>query len=94
VNALESALPFQAGVYVICLITSLVCAGLLTRAFRRTRSNLLLWTALGFAFLALNNLLLFSDMVLFPDVSLWVFRQMAALAAIGVLLYGFIWDAQ
>jgi len=81
-------------VYGLCLFTSAVCAGLLLRAFRRNRSKLLLYTALGFIFLALNNLFLVADMVWFPGVYLMPFRQAANLAAIAVLIYGFTFEVR
>ena len=81
-------------VYILCLITSVVCAGLLLRAYGRSRARLLLWTALSFACLAVNNLFLVGDKVVFPDVDLLPLRQLAAVAAIGVLLYGFIWEVE
>ena len=81
-------------VYLLSLATSFVCALLLLRAYLRSRARLLLWTALGFVCLALNNLFLVADMVIFPDVDLWLPRPLAALAAIGVLLYGFVWEAE
>jgi biotin transporter BioY len=81
-------------VYLLCLITSLVCAGLLTRAWLRSRSKLLLWTALAFGFLAVNNLLLVADMILFAGVDLRWARHGSALIAISILLYGFIWEAE
>ena len=83
-----------AAVYVLCLLTSIVCAGLLLRAYARSRARLLLWTALSFVCLAVNNLFLVGDLVVFPEVDLWPMRQAAAIAAIGVLLYGFIWEAE
>lgn len=81
-------------VYLLCLLTSSVCATLLMRAYLRDRSRLLLWTAAGFVFLALNNLALVADMVIFPSVDLWAWRQLAAFIALGVLLYGFIWEVE
>lgn len=83
-----------ASVYLLCLTTSVVCALLVARAWRRTGSRLLLWTALSFAFLALNNLLVVADMVVFQSVDLWLWRQLAAGLAIGVLLYGFIGETR
>ncbi|HEY9217310.1 MAG TPA: DUF5985 family protein [Phenylobacterium sp.] len=83
-----------AAVYILCLATSVLCAGLLLRAYFASRSKLLLWTALSFVFLALNNLFLVGDLVVLPNVDLWPMRQAAALAAIGVLLYGFIWESE
>jgi hypothetical protein len=81
-------------VYLLCLATSLVCAALLARAWRRARSKLLLWTALSYALLALNNLLVGADLVVLPNLDRWWARQLSGLAALGVLLYGFIWEAE
>ena len=80
-------------VYGLCLLASLLCAGLLTRAWIKARTRLLLWTAVSFGFMALNNLLLVVDLVLLPvQVELWWPRQLALAAAIGVLVYAFIWE--
>ena len=80
-------------VYILCMLASLTCAGLLARAWRVSRSRLLLWTAISFGFLALNNLLLVADLVIFiTQVNLLPCRQAAAGLAIATLLYGFIWE--
>lgn len=80
-----------AAVYVLCLLTSASCAILLTRSYLKTRAGLLLWTAICFSLLALNNLLLVVDLVLFPaSVDLQLLRNLTALCAVSVLLYGFI----
>lgn len=80
-------------VYILCMLASLACAGLLTRAWRQSRSRLLLWTAISFGFLALNNLLLVADLVVFvTQANLLPYRQASAAAAIAVLLYAFIWE--
>lgn len=81
-------------VYLLCLATSVVCAGLLARAYRRSRHRLLLWCAVSFCLFALNNLLLVADLLLFPARDLWMWRQLSAGAALGVLLYGFIWERE
>jgi hypothetical protein len=81
-------------VYVLCLMASALCAALLVRAYRRTRTRLLLWSALSFVFLSVNNFFVVADMVLFPDFNFLVWRYGAALAAIAVLIYGFIWEAE
>ena len=83
-----------AWVYGLCLLASALCAGLLLRTWWQSRSRLLLWTATSFVFLAINNLFLVADMVVLPSVDLWYWRQAASLAAIGVLVYGFIWEAE
>lgn len=81
-------------VYLLCLVASAVCAYLLLHTWRRSRTRLLFWAALGFAALAVNNLFLVADLVLFPTVDLWLARQAASAAAVGLLLYGFIWEAE
>lgn len=81
-------------VYLLCLVTSVVCAWLLVRSYLRTRTSLLLWSALCFVLLALNNLFVVGDMVLLPAVDLSLGRQVTALAAVCVLLVGFIWETQ
>jgi drug/metabolite transporter (DMT)-like permease len=83
----------RAAVYVLCMLTSAACAFLLVRAWRRTRTELLLWTAACFVLLALNNVLLVVDLLVFPDNDLSLARQLTALGAVGVLLYGFVREA-
>lgn len=80
-------------VYVLCALTSLACAWLLLRAYRRTRQRLLLWSGLCFAGLALNNVLLVVDLRMVPEADLSLVRTFPALGGVALLLYGFIWDA-
>ena len=78
---------------ILCVATAAACAVLLMRAWRRTRSRLLLWTAVSFVLLAINNLLLVLDMFVFRTVDLWLPRVVTFLAALLLLLYGFVWEA-
>ncbi len=89
---MQSAAP--ASIYLLCLLTSAVCAWLLVRAYLRTRTTLLLWTAWCFVLLALNNLLLVADLVLFTELDLAIPRQLTTVAALGVLLVGFIRETE
>lgn len=79
-------------VYLLCTLTSGICAILLLRAFRQSRVRLLLWSSLCFVGLALNNLLLFIDMKVLPAMDLSVIRTIPALAGMACLLYGMIWE--
>lgn len=81
-------------VYALCAVTSALCAVLLLRSWLSGRQRLVLWTALGFAGLFLNNLLLVVDQSLFPDVDLQVLRDTSGLAAVLVLLGGLIWESR
>jgi hypothetical protein len=82
-----------ATIYVLCMGASAVCAVLLAQAYARTRSRLLLWTALSFALLTLNNLFLVLDMLVFLQTDLWPLRALTFQAALLLLLYGFVWEA-
>lgn len=81
-------------VYALCFLTSAVCAALLAGAYRRTQTRLLLWAAVSFVFLAINNFFVLADMVLFPTIDFLPFRYAAALGAVSALVYGFIWEAE
>jgi hypothetical protein len=79
--------------YILCMVTSAICAVLLARTYGRTRSRLLLWTAISFGLLTLNNLLLVLDMLVFVQIDFWPARAATFLGALLILLYGFIWEA-
>jgi hypothetical protein len=81
-----------AAVYILCFLTSAACAWLLGRSYRNSRAPLLLWSSICFSFLALNNLVLVFDLVVWPapEVDLRLPRLLLALAASCSLLFGFI----
>lgn len=85
---------FPAAVYTLCFLTSSACAALLGRSYRRTGTRLLMWSALCFALLAANNLVVILDLLILPDRDFRVARHALSLAALGVLLFGFIWDRE
>jgi hypothetical protein len=81
-------------VYLLCFATSAACAMLLGRSYRRSGMRLLLWSTLCFALLAANNLLLVIDLLLLRAVDFGIVRLLVSLAAVAVLLFGFIWDME
>ena len=81
-------------VYVLCALTSLACAVLLWRGWRRSRVRLLFWSALCFLGLTLNNALLFVDLVVWPESDLSLVRGVAALVALAVLVSGLVTDSE
>lgn len=85
---------FPAAVYALCFLTSAICALLLGRSYLKTRARLLLWSALCFVFLALNNFVVVLDMLVFAGVDLRLLRQGLALAGVLTLLAGFITDRE
>ena len=84
----------SAVVYVLCFLTSLICAILLLRGYRNSGARLLLWSGLCFAGFAANNALLFTDRVLVPNTDLAVVRALPTLIGLLLLLYGLIWEAE
>jgi hypothetical protein len=81
-------------VYVLCAITSCLCAVLLLRGFLASRTRLLLWSGLCFCFLAANNVLLVFDKVIVTGTDLQLARSVTGAVGVGVLLYGLIWETR
>ena len=79
-------------VYLLCAITSLICASMLLRSYLTNRTPLLFWSSLCFIGLAMNNILLFIDLVIVPTIDLSFYRALCALIAVLVLVFGLIWD--
>jgi hypothetical protein len=78
----------------LAALTSLACMVLLFRAYAANGVRLLLWSALCFVCLTANNMLLFFDLNIVPQLDLRVWRLGASLAGIVFLLYAFIWEAE
>lgn len=81
-------------VYILCALTSVLCAVLLFRGYRATRTSLLFWSSLCFAGLAGNNILLVLDRVVFPGVEMSLWRASMGLFAMIVLLFGLVWESR
>lgn len=82
-------------IYSLCAFTCLVAFVLLLRGWRATRLRLLFWSALCFAGLSINNVLLVLDKLIFPtqvDLSTW--RLVTALIAVLLLLFGLVWEEE
>jgi hypothetical protein len=76
----------------LAVLASFSCMVLLFRGYRKRRIRLLMWSAICFAGLTVNNIFLFADLVVFPDIDFRLPRVIAALTGMFFLLYGFIWD--
>lgn len=75
-------------VYILCAVTSLLCAILLWRGFKTNRNQLLFWSSICFIGFALNNILVFIDIVSLPQYDLSSLRILPALVGISALIYG------
>jgi len=78
----------------LAVLTCLACTILLFRGYARSGLRLLMWSALCFVCLTLNNLLLFFDLPVFTEIDLRPYRLAAALAGLLFLLYGFISESK
>lgn len=81
-------------VYILCALTSGLCAVLLLRGYRKSRARLLLWSGLCFTGLALNNLLLIVDVRFVPSIDLSLLRTFPAVIGISLLVYGLVWESR
>jgi hypothetical protein len=81
-------------VYILCAVTSLGCAALLLRAYLKRKTRLLLWSSLCFAWLTINNVILFADLVIWPQLDLTLWRNLTALAGFLVMIYGLVWETR
>ena len=78
-------------VYILCALTSLGCTWLLIGRYRKSRVDLLFWSAIAFLLLTVTNVLLFIDLgILGPEADLSLWRNGSTLAGVLVLLYGLI----
>ncbi|MBA3394379.1 MAG: hypothetical protein H0T89_17165 [Deltaproteobacteria bacterium] len=79
-------------VYLLCALTSVACAALLVRSYVKLRTRLLMLSALCFVGLAVNNILMFVDLVVVPQVDLSLVRSASGLVAVVLLLIGLLWE--
>ena len=79
-------------VYILSALISLACAVLLLRSYAQSRTGLLLWAAICFVGLTLNNAVLFVDKIVVTDVDLSLWRTIPALAGMLALVFGLLWE--
>lgn len=77
-------------VYFLCAATACCCAWLLLRAYLKTHARMLLWSALCFGGLTVNNVLLVLDRLVLTAADLSTWRLVVALVSVMLLLTGLI----
>jgi hypothetical protein len=80
-------------VYLLSVLVTLACAFLLLRAYVKVRQRLLLWSGLCFVGLTASNVIVVVDLVLLPDLDLYVWRLGAAAFSMLLLVYGLVWES-
>ena len=81
-------------IYLLCAATSLLVAMMLMRQYVKSRTRLVLWSAISFAGLAVNSVLVYVDLVMYTGVDLSVYRSAAGAVAMAVMLYALIWETR
>jgi hypothetical protein len=80
-------------IYLLSAATCLLSAILLLRTYVHRHQRLLLWSGLCFVGLMLENVMMYADVVLFPDVDLMLWRKLPGLLALLLLVFGLIWES-
>jgi hypothetical protein len=81
-------------VYLLCAATCLVCGVMLFRGYQQTKVRLLFWSSLCFMGLMLDNIMLYVDVVMVPDVNLAVWRKLPGFLATALLVFGLVWESK
>lgn len=81
-------------IYILCALASFACVVLLWRGYRQSKAPLLFWSAICFAGLTVNNLLLVVDTQVMPQVDLALIRLIPAVLGALALVYGLIMEAE
>jgi hypothetical protein len=82
-------------IYSLCALTSLACFVLLWRSWRASHARLLFWSALCFAALSANNVLLVVDKIVLPtEADLLYWRLSLAGLAVLLMIYGLVWGEE
>jgi Family of unknown function (DUF5985) len=78
-------------VYILSAFTSLLSAVLLLRGAFKRRGGLLFWSGLCFLAMAVSNVLLYLNFIVFPEVDLIVVARLTTAVGITLLNIGLIW---
>lgn len=84
----------SSAVYILATLVCLTSAVLLLRGYSLGRHRLLLWSGLCFIGLAISNLLVFLDLIIFPQIDLYLLRLVSAALSMLLLLYGLVWEGE
>jgi hypothetical protein len=82
----------ESAVYISCALLSILSAVMLYRRYRQSPASLLLWSSLAFLAMAINNIILVVDLVVFPslDMSGPLLRNVFGAVSGSLLLFGLI----
>jgi hypothetical protein len=78
----------------LTLLTTVLCAVLLLRAYQNVRRRLLLWAGLCFVGLSISTILRIADLRIFLETDLYTYRLGVTALSMALLLFGLIWESQ
>ena len=81
-------------VYLLSAATSCLAAAMLLRGYWNSGVRLLFWSGLCFVGLTIDNIALYVDLIMVPDLDISVWRRLPGLLSLSLLLYGLIWDTK
>lgn len=81
-------------VYILCALLSFASSILLFRGYRKNKNKLLFWSSFGFLGFAVNNILLFIDLLVVPKVDLSIIRVFPALIGMVIFVSGLIFGEE
>jgi hypothetical protein len=80
--------------YLLCVLTAVGAAVLLTRAYVTTRTRLLWWSAACFWGLSLSNAFTLVDLYVVPSHDYFSARLLVTAGSIALLVFGLIWESR
>jgi hypothetical protein len=84
---------FNLALCALAVLTCAACTVLLFRGYARSRRRLLLWSAVCFVLLTLNNVLLLADLVVLErDLRPW--RHTTSLLGLVFMIYGLLLELE
>lgn len=81
-------------IYILGVVTCLICTLLLARGYLRTRVRLLMWCCIFFAAITVDNFILFFDLIVYPQVDLALWRNSATLFGLASMIFGLVWEGE
>jgi hypothetical protein len=78
-------------VYLLCAATSFTSGSLLLRASLGRHTGLLFWSSLCFFGMALNNLVMYFDSIVFPDVPFSPAANLISVISLALLVLALVW---
>lgn len=80
--------------YFLCAVSSFICFALLLRSYLSNKLKLLLWSSLCFFFFMLQNITLFLDLVIVPQIDLMFIRALLGFCGSALFLFALIWETR